>query len=125
MNENSRRIEQIKVENIVWIIYFFLIGLCLYANSLEKDYFLTGSLEKKESYRKITIFIFVVAVIIYLYFTYDNYEDYKSLGINDSIKKKRLTELSLFASSLVLISGLIFLYISIVDTELEIELAFN
>ena len=87
MNENSRRIEQIKVENIVWIIYFFLIGLCLYANSLEKDYFLTGNLEKKESYRKITIFIFVVAVIIYLYFTYDNYEDYKSLGINDSIKK--------------------------------------
>ena len=81
MNENSRRIEQIKVENIVWIIY--------------------------------------------LYFTYDNYEDYKSLGINDSIKRKRLTELSLFASSLVLISGLIFLYISIVDTELEIELAFN
>lgn len=125
MNENSRRIEQIKVENIVWIIYFFLIGLCLYANSLEKDYFLTGNLEKKESYRKITIFIFVVAVIIYLYFTYDNYEDYKSLGINDSINKKRLTELSLFASSLVLISGLIFLYISIVDTELEIELAFN
>lgn len=125
MNENSRRIEQIKVENIVWIIYFFLIGLCLYANSLEKDYFLTGNLEKKESYRKITIFIFVVAVIIYLYFTYDNYGDYKSLGINDSIKKKRLTELSLFASSLVLISGLIFLYISIVDTELEIELAFN
>ena len=125
MNENSRRIEQIKVENIVWILYFFLIGLCLYANSLEKDYFLTGNLEKKESYRKITIFIFVVAVIIYLYFTYDNYGDYKSLGINDSIKKKRLTELSLFASSLVLISGLIFLYISIVDTELEIELAFN
>lgn len=125
MNENSRRIEQIKVENIVWIIYFFLIGLCLYANSLEKDYFLTGNLEKKESYRKITIFIFVVAVIIYLYFTYDNYGDYKSLGINDSIKKKRLTELSFFASSLVLISGLIFLYISIVDTELEIELAFN
>ena len=125
MNENSRRIEQIKVENIVWIIYFFLIGLCLYANSLEKDYFLTGNLEKKESYRKITIFIFVVAVIIYLYFTYDNYEDYKSLSINDSIKKKRLTELSLFASSLVLISGLMFLYISIVDTELEIELAFN
>ena len=34
------------------------------------------NLEKKESYRKITIFIFVVAVIIYLYFTYDNYENY-------------------------------------------------
>ena len=125
MNETSRRLEQIKVENIVWIIYFFLIGLCLYANTLEKDYFLTGNLKKKESYRKITIFIFIVATIIYLYFTYDNYEDYKNLDINASIKKKRLTELSLFASTLVLISGIIFLYISIIDTELEIELAFN
>lgn len=125
MDERLRRLQQIKVENMVWIIYFFLIGLCLYANSLEKDYFLTGNQEKKEAYRKLTIFIFIVAVIIYLYFFFDNYKDVKSFNPMDHSKKKSLNELSLLASSLILISGLIFLYIAIVDIDLEVELAFN
>ena len=40
-------------------------------------------------------------------------------------KKKELITLSLIASSLILISGLIFLYIAINDEELNVELAFN
>ena len=125
MNDVERRLKQIKIENIVWIIYFFLIGLCLYANVYEKKYFCFNDLIAKEKYRKITITIFVIAVLIYSYFLVDNYVDFKNLKPCDTQKKKRLSELSLLASGLILISGLVFLYIAIVDEELDIEVAFN
>lgn len=125
MNENKKRIEQINVENFIWIIYFFLIGLCLYGNKYEKNYFLTGNINSKNNYRKISIVIFVIATIIYIYFFIDNYKDVKSLKIYDSQKKKTLNKLSLLGSTLVLLSGIIFLYIAIKDTELDVEIAFN
>ena len=44
---------------------------------------------------------------------------------NDSEKKKRLLYLSFLASLLIFISGIIFLYIAISDTDLNVELSFN
>ena len=125
MNEIDKRLKQIETENYIWIIYFFLIGLCLYANSYEKKYFCNNDMVAKEKYRNLTIIIFVIAIIIYIYFVYDNYNDLKNIKPYDSSKKKNLTELSFLGSSLILISGLIFLYIAIVDIDLDIELAFN
>ena len=125
MNDNLKRIKQIDIENFIWIIYFFIIGLCLYGNKLEKNYFLTGNNVDKSNYRKINIIIFVIAVIIYLYFFIDSYQEVNNLNSYDSNKKKTYNELSLLGSTLVLISGIIFLYIAINDTELESEIAFN
>lgn len=123
MNNNYNRLKQIEIENKVWIIYFFLIGLCLYGNSFEKKYFLYGNNYDKEKYRKITIFIFSIAVIIYFYFFIDSYKDMKNNNYN--IKSKSYSELSFLGSTLILISGLIFLYLAVADTDLDIELAFN
>lgn len=125
MEETNKRLKQINTENFIWIIYFFLIGMCLYANHFEKNFFLNNDEYSKEKYRKMTIIIFIIAVIIYIYFFIDNYRDFKSLKQTDSIKKKKLNELSLLGSSLILISGLIFLYIAVVDIDLDVELAFN
>ena len=123
MNDNYNRLKQIEIENKIWIVYFFLIGLCLYGNSFEKKYFLYGNNYDKEKYRKITIFIFSIAVIIYFYFFIDSYKDMKNNNYN--IKSKSYSELSFLGSTLILISGLIFLYLAVVDTDLDIELAFN
>ena len=123
MNNNYNRLKQIEIENKVWIVYFFLIGLCLYGNSFEKKYFLYGNNYDKEKYRKITIFIFSIAVIIYFYFFIDSYKDVKNNNYNT--KSKSYSELSFLGSTLILISGLIFLYLAVVDIDLDIELAFN
>lgn len=125
MNEKNKRLQQIETENKIWLIYFVLIGVCLYANTFEKRYFLYNDLKAKEKYRELTITIFVVAIIIYLYFFIDNYNDVKDLEPCCSKKKKDLNELSLIGSGLILISGIIFLYIAIVDTDIDVELAFN
>ena len=123
MNNNYKRLKQIEIENKIWIIYFFLIGLCLYGNSFEKKYFLYGNNYDKEKYRKITIFIFSISVIIYFYFFIDSYKDMKNNNYN--IKSKSYSELSFLGSTLILISGLIFLCLAVDDTDLDIELAFN
>ena len=123
MNNNYNRLKQIEIENKIWIVYFFLIGLCLYGNSFEKKYFLYGNNYDKEKYRKITIIIFSIAVIIYFYFFVDSYKDVKNNNYNT--KSKSYSELSFLGSTLILISGLIFLYLAVDDTDLDIELAFN
>lgn len=124
-NEKKELLEKIKAENIVWIIYLGLIALCLYGNKIEKHYVLYEDPYSKKKYREITIFIFIVAVIVYLYFFFDNYQDVKNLKTTDSKRKKDLNQLSLLGSTLILLSGIIFLYIAIVDTELDVEVAFN
>ena len=123
--ETEERLKQIKTENYVWIIYIFLIILCFISNYYEKNYFLTNNQISKEKYRNILIFIFSVALLVYTYFLYDSYKDYKNLSIYDNKKKKDFTKYSLIGSILIFIAGAIFLYIAINDQKIEVELAFN
>lgn len=121
----KRRLEQINVEYFIWIIYFIIIGLSMYANTFEKKYFLYNDDAAKEKYREINTLVFIIAVIIYFYFVVDNYGDLKNLNETDSEKTKFLTELSFFATCLVFISGVIFLYIIINDPNIDTEIAFS
>lgn len=123
--ETEERLKQIKAENYVWVIYIFLIILCFISNYYEKNYFLTNNQISKEKYRNILIFIFSVALLVYTYFLYDSYKDYKNLSIYDNKKKKDFTKYSLIGSILIFIAGAIFLYIAINDQDIEVELAFN
>lgn len=123
--ETEERLKQIKTENYVWIIYIFLIILCFISNYYEKNYFLTNNQISKEKYRNILIFIFSVALLVYTYFLYDSYKDYKNLSIYDNKKKKDFTKYSLIGSILIFIAGAIFLYIAINDQDIAVELAFN
>ena len=120
MNYNiNQRLEQIKIENYIWIIYLIIIGLSYYANYFEKDYFINKNVESKEKYRKINAIIFSALIIIYGYFENDAIKSYISN------KDDKYNKLILIASTAILISGFIFLYIIIDDSNLETELAFN
>lgn len=125
MNNNQERLKQIETENTIWFIYFFIIGLCLYGNKFEEKYFKYNDLAAREKYRKINTLIFTIAVIIYFYFFIDNYNEYKKLNCFSTKTKVKYTNLSMLASTLILISGLIFLYIAITDINLETEISFN
>lgn len=70
------------------------------------------------------IFIFLILLIVY-YFAQDGYNKIMELNENDSNKKKVLSYAAFTGSFLILISGIIFLYILIVDDEIETEIAFN
>ena len=124
MNYNiNKRLDLIRIENYIWVLYLFIIGFSFYANHLEKDYFLTNNIKSKNTYRLINASIFVVLIFIYSYF---EKEAILSLFNNDrSDKQKKLDTLSFIATTSVLISGFLFLYIVLDDDELLEEIAFN
>lgn len=124
-NEIKNKIDQINTEDKIWIIYIGIIFLSWYANELEKNYFKNNNNYCKEKYRQVMIFIFSILVIIYFYFLKSSLNDIKNLKPSDSIRKKNLTYLSFIGSSLIAISGLIFLYIALKDEDINVEIAFN
>lgn len=125
MNNRLDKLEDIKVENFVWIIYIGIIILSWYANSVEKNFILYNDEKSRKEYQNIMILIFSVLLVIYYYFAKDSYNDVKDLNNNDTKKKKILTYASFIGSALILLSGIIFLMIAIVDEEIDVEIAFN
>lgn len=124
-DEINQKIKEINTEDMIWVIYLGIIFLSFISNSLEKKYYLKNDLVSREKYQKIMIFIFAVLLIVYLYFLKSSINSIKKLKPRDSNKKKELVYLSFFASLLITISGVIFLYIAIKDDNLDVELAFN
>lgn len=125
MNEKREILKKLKVEEDIWLIYLLIIGLSFYSNSVERKYYINDDLEAKEKYRKINILIFLIALIIYIYFFNDSYNDIKNLSSSDSYDKRFFNKASFTASTLILISGTILLFIAIYDENLSTELAFS
>mgnify|MGYP004456215661 FL=1 len=125
MNDKLDRLNDIKIENYIWVIYIGIIVLSWYANSKEKKYILYNDENSKEEYQILMIVIFLILLFIYYYFAKDSYLDILELNDCDTDKKKILTYASFIGSLLILISGIIFLIIAIVDDNIDTELAFN
>jgi len=119
------KLRQLRNEEIVWIIYIGIIILSFYSNKLEKNYFIFKDSLSRKKYREVMILIFSILVFVYFYFFKDSFSDLKNLSLFDSDKKKNLTYLSFVGSLLILISGFIFLYIAIIDEDIDVEIAFN
>ena len=122
--EIEDRLKDIKIENFIWLIYIGIIVLSFYSNELEKDYFINNNESSKEKYRTIIMFIFSVLFIVYFYFFLDSYGDLKDFDSYNEEKKNKVI-ISFIASTLILISGALFLYLAYNDENLDIELAFN
>lgn len=125
MEDRLDKLNDIKIENYIWVIYIFIIILSWYANSKEKNFLINQDEKSRKEYQNLLILIFTILVIIYYYFAKSSYDDIKKLKINDTNKKKILTYMSFLGSFLVLISGIIFLTIAINDENLDVEIAFN
>jgi len=119
------KLKQLRIEYFIWLIYIAIIFMSWYANSLERKYFICNDIKSRDSYRKMMILIFSVLMLIYIYFLQDSFNDVKNINSCDSKKKKKLIFLSFIGSLLIVISGFIFLYIAIMDEQIDIELAFN
>lgn len=123
--EIEEKLKQLKIEDYIWLVYIVIIFLSWYSNTLERKYFLYNNEYCKEKYRETMIFIFSILLIVYFYFLYDSYKGVRDLKPWDTPNKKNLTQMSFIGSLLIAISGLIFIYIAIVDENLNVELAFN
>lgn len=124
-NELKEKLDELKTEDYVWLLYIGIIIISWYSNNVERKYFITGDLKSKEKYQRLMVLIFTILLVVYFYFTKSSYDDILKLKQSDSKSKKDLTYLSFLGSFLILISSIIFLYIALKDENLDVELAFN
>ncbi len=122
-NNSLERIKKINIENNIWVIYLLIIGLSYYGNYYEKDYFQTNNIQSKNKYQKINTIVFSILLIIYLYFEKDALTSFQNKNKNQ--RQKKYDTLILIASTAILLSGIIFLYIIIDDKNIDSEIAFN
>ena len=115
MDDRLKKLNDIKIENFIWVIYIGIILLSWYANDQRS----------KKEYQNLLIFIFTILVLVYYYFAKDSYDSLQNINEDDSDKKKGLLFSSFIGSVLILISGIIFLGIAILDEEIDVEIAFN
>lgn len=125
MNDRLDRLKDINIENTVWLIYVVIIILSYYANEKEKRFILYNDEKSKKEYQNLLILIFTILLFIYYYFAKDSYDDLKNLNKFENKKKYMLHYGSFIGSILILISGIIFLVIAILDEDIDVELAFN
>ncbi len=124
MNDVEKKLKRLKNEDIIWIIYFFIVVFALYSNKLDRDYLLKKDKEAYKREKSINITIFFVAFFIYLYFLLLLIEDIGSMEKNFNDENYRSTFIQLIAAILFLIGGAIYLINEIVrkDDALDVGL---
>ena len=110
MEDINRQLKLINNEDIVWIIYFFIVLFALFTNHLEKQCLFSKDMQKQKLARKINTCIFIVAFFIYLYFTYVSYNNLELTKYKNNNKEKRVAFERLIVNFLFLAAGALSIY---------------
>ncbi len=124
MNDVEKKLKRLKNEDIIWIIYFFIVVFALYSNKLDRDYLLKKDRDAYKREKSINITIFFIAFFIYLYFLLLLTEDLGNMEKNLDDPNYRSTFIQLIAAILFLIGGAIYLINEITrkDDDLDVGL---
>ena len=101
----GEKLKRLKTEDLIWVIYFFIVIGALMSNEYERNYLLTGNTTGQKKFKLINITIFCVAFIIYLYFVLINYEDVQTLKRDATRKEVLNVHIGLISSILFLVAG--------------------
>ena len=124
MNDVEKKLKRLKNEDIIWIVYFFIVVFALYSNKLDRDYLLKKDKNAYTREKSINITIFFIAFFIYLYFLLLLTEDLGNMEKNFDDPNYRSTFIQLIAAILFLIGGAIYLINEITrkDDDLDVGL---
>jgi len=110
MDNISRNLKLIRNEDIVWLIYFFIITFAIISNRLEEKYLLTKNNNNKNIASKINTTILIVAFLIYLYLLSVSLENNKLVKNKHNRHDERVSFERLIVSLLFVIAGALSIY---------------
>ena len=73
------RLQRIRNEDFIWIIYFFIAMAAIISDKFERDFALTNDPNSQKKFKTINITVLTIAFFIYLYFLLINYSDVREL----------------------------------------------
>lgn len=117
MNDIVKKLNKLKIEDLIWVIYFFIAAFAILSNYYEKKYIIYKDKNAYKKEKTINVSIFFIAFFIYLYFVLNITDDLSNMEKNFSNSEYKNTFLKLIASLLFLIGGAIFLLQEINDSE--------
>ena len=120
---NNLELNRLYKEDIIWFIYFFIIGFNLYSNYLEEHYLQNKDKKLQKKYKTINKIVFTIVLLIYIYFLTVSFDKIKELKPNAKEKQKEISYLSFISSILFVIAGIITLYITFTSDNLDDEIA--
>ena len=125
MDELKRKLQLIRNEDFIWIIYYFITTFALVSNKLEKDSLIYKDKRKKQSVNNINMTILIVAFLIYLYFVVVSYENFQFIKDNHNKKEVRLAMERLLLNILFLVVGAYAIYVSYdeVSSNSDVDIA--
>ena len=103
----NKTLKLLNNEDIVWIIYLFIVVFALYTNKLEREYIFDKDKNKKKNASKINTIILVVAFFIYLYLASVAMDSCK---YTKNEKDKRIAIERLIVSLTFLVGGALAIY---------------
>lgn len=117
------KLQRIQTEDFIWVIYFFIALFAIISDTYEKKFLTEKDLKAQKKFKTINITIFIVALFIYVYFVFINYEDISILRKNATKKEVLNQQLSLISALLFLVGGVISLYVELTSDVPDVELA--
>lgn len=119
MNINIEgKLKEIKIENIVLVIYIILIILYYYGNQIELQYLKYQNQYDKERYRTILYIVFGTVFVISLLYSIASL---RTLEEKTNEEHYELEQLSAVANLLALSAIVIYLYIIYKDKDINLE----
>ena len=114
----KKELHRLNIEDIIWIIYLFIILFSLYSNYLYRKYLLHNNSNAKKFSQKLDIIIAIIIFFVYIYFlkiAYEDLENNKNKSWQNKTYKKDF--ISFIGAFLFLIAGSITIYSSISTTS--------
>lgn len=109
MNDLNDKLKRLRNEDLIWIIYFFIVVFAIYSNKLDRDYLTNHNPVSYKREKTINVTIFFISFFIYLYFVLLLTKDIGKMEANFSDPQYRSTFIQLIAALLFLIGGAIYL----------------
>lgn len=109
MDNLNDKLKRLRNEDLIWIIYFFIVVFALYSNKLDRDYLINHNPSSYRREKTINVTIFFISFFIYLYFVLLLTKDIGKMEANFRNPQYRSTFIQLIAALLFLIGGAIYL----------------
>ena len=114
------KLQRIKEENLIWVVYFFIIIAALLSNAYETYFLKTKDYRQQKIFKTLNITIFCVAFFIYLYFVVISYQNIQELKETSTKKEVLSAHIQLIASLLFLVAGGISIWAEINKDDFDI-----
>lgn len=110
MSNVLRKLQLLKQEDFIWLIYFFIVTFAIISNNLERKSVIYNDSFSRKKASKINTTILIIAFFIYLYFVLITFDDLKNLQRIATKKEVKVTFERFIANLLFLVAGAIAIY---------------